>query len=187
MVTTPLITKLAEVDPPKSSNESPTVTDAEFAEVVEQHREGLVAYVLSRGYAATRGDAEDIVQDVLTTIWARGAYHAFRGDSNVSTWLSQCARRRAIDVMRRRNTPERKEDSMGYLESREDSRANVSTIEGVREIAATVTDPIMKQALEMWLDGCQWGEIAIAVDAHPVTVRLRVKETIDTLAVMEEV
>ena len=161
------------------------MTNTEFAQAVEEHRAGLVSYARARGYA-TRGDAEDTVQDVLTAVWARGAYRTFRGDSNVFTWLCQCVRQRAIDLLRRRSVPERKEDHIGYLDVQDEGRAVGELADRARELVSTVADPIIQQALELWLDGCEWREIAIAVDATPQTIRRWVRETLSGLAREEE-
>ena len=157
------------------------MTDSEFSSVITTYRPALVAYVLNRGYAS-RADADDLVQDVLTTIWARHAHHRFRDDSSVVTWLCQCVKQRAIDLRRLRNGPTRREDRAGYTAVQEEIVAGRELREQARDVAATVTDPLIKQALDLWCDGCTWREIAIAVDATPATVRKWVRETVSELA-----
>ena len=156
------------------------MTNTEFAQAVETHRHNLVVYALARGYA-THADVEDTIQDVLTALWARKAHQTFRGDSSVYTWLCQCVKNRAIDLLRQRGVASRS-GLTNYQDAQDEVRAAGAVADRAREFVATVSDPIVQQALELWLDGCQWREIAIAVDATPETVRKWVRETLRELA-----
>lgn len=159
------------------------MTDQQFTDAITEHRPALVAYARARGYA----DAEDTVQDVLAAIWARKAHHEFREDAGVYTWLCQCVKQRAIDLLRLRDGPARHEDRVGYVNAQDEMAAEGALRERARELIATVADPIVQQALELWCDGCTWREIAIAVDATPETVRKWVREAFAELAKDEEV
>ena len=161
------------------------MTDPEFFSAITTYRPTLVAYALNRGYAS-RADADDLVQDVLAAIWARHAHHRFRDDSSVATWLCQCVKQRAIDLRRLRNGPARREDRAGYAAARDEIVAGWELRERARDALATVTDPLIQRALDLWCDGCTWREIAIAVDATPATVRKWVRETVSELAREEE-
>ncbi|MEG2803126.1 sigma-70 family RNA polymerase sigma factor [Stenotrophomonas sp.] len=46
-----------------------------------------------------RGDAEEVLQDVFTTVWHKAAQFD-RGKASAMTWLSMAARNRAIDRLR---------------------------------------------------------------------------------------
>lgn len=157
------------------------MTDTEFSSAIDTHRPALVAYTLARGYAS-RADAEDTVQDVLAAIWARQAHHGFRAESGVYTWLCQCIKQRAVDLVRLRDGPARRVDPAGYATVQDEREATGALAERARELIATVTDPIVQQALDLWCDGCTWREIAIEVDATPETVRKWVRETVEELA-----
>lgn len=162
------------------------MTDTQFSQAIDTLRPALVSYALARGYAS-RMDVEDLIQAVLTVIWTRKAHHEFRGDADVFTWLCQCVKQRAIDLRRLRDGPKRYEDRAGYANALEEIAAGDALRERARELIATVADPIVQRALELWCDGCTWREIAIAVDATPETVRKWVKETLSELREEESV
>lgn len=71
---------------------------AAFAELFDYFGPRLKGYLQQQG--ASEGEAEEIVQDVMLTLWQRTElYDPER--SSVSTWLYRIARNRRIDQLRR--------------------------------------------------------------------------------------
>src|SRR3954452_5363089 len=74
-----------------------------FAAIHDRYRQRLFAYVRQMLSAASRADAEDVLQDVFVR-----AYGALRGDErevNVRAWLYRVAHNRCIDHLRRPTPP----------------------------------------------------------------------------------
>ncbi|NDJ78344.1 MAG: RNA polymerase sigma factor [Chloroflexi bacterium] len=67
----------------------------------QRHGLRLLAYLV--GQIGERGQAEEVLQDVMLAAW-RGAAN-FRGESSVRTWLLAIARHRAINARQRRPPP----------------------------------------------------------------------------------
>lgn len=76
------------------------ITGAEpaFRELFRRHTPHLLQFV-SRVLGASRGDAEDVVQD--TWLRAYPALVTFRSESSFSTWLCSVGLRAALDSMRK--------------------------------------------------------------------------------------
>jgi RNA polymerase sigma-70 factor (ECF subfamily) len=66
-------------------------------------RYGRIVYGLALRMVADRETAEEITQDVFTSLWRKAG--TFRPErSGVGTWISRIARNRAIDELRRRKS-----------------------------------------------------------------------------------
>jgi len=94
----------AEVDAPAVSDHQLVARIADgdraaFAELYRRQREMLFAYVLRM--TADWQLAEEILQDVLVTVWRRAA--SFEGRSSVRTWLIGIARRHLLNHRRVRS------------------------------------------------------------------------------------
>jgi RNA polymerase sigma-70 factor, ECF subfamily len=61
--------------------------DATFRRWLSEHRGILVR--ISRAYATSPGDEDDLLQDILLALWQ--SLPSFRGASKVSTWIYQVA------------------------------------------------------------------------------------------------
>jgi RNA polymerase sigma-70 factor (ECF subfamily) len=66
-------------------------------ELVKQHK-GIV-YKVSRMYADTSEDREDLVQEIMMRLW--GSYGSFEGRSALSTWMYRVAVNTAITFLRK--------------------------------------------------------------------------------------
>ena len=74
-----------------------------FGRLFEMFGPRVKAYLIRQG--ADPATAEDLVQDVMLTVWRRGAqFDAKKGA--VSTWVFTIARNRRIDTLRRARRPE---------------------------------------------------------------------------------
>lgn len=73
-----------------------------FARLFEHFAPRVKAYLMRLGAAA--GEAEDIMQDVMLTIWRRADSYD-PAQAGVSTWVFTIARNRRIDILRRERRP----------------------------------------------------------------------------------
>ncbi len=76
---------------------------AAFALVFRHFAPRLRAFMIRGG--CDRGDAEEIVQDVMVTVWRRAETFDPR-QASASTWIFTIARNRRIDRLRRERRPE---------------------------------------------------------------------------------
>jgi RNA polymerase sigma-70 factor (ECF subfamily) len=76
---------------------------AAFVRLFELFGPRVKAYLMRQG--ADRASAEDLVQDVMLTVWHR-AVQFDRNKATFSTWVFTIARNRRIDSLRRANRPE---------------------------------------------------------------------------------
>ena len=68
-------------------------------------REALAALVEAIAARADRGQAEELTQEVMLTVWRKAATFD-RTQASVSTWMFTIARNRRIDAVRREKRPE---------------------------------------------------------------------------------
>ena len=76
---------------------------AAFAELYDHFAPRLKAYLRRRG--APAGQAEELVQEVMLTVWRRAELYD-SAQANVSTWMFTIARNRRIDALRRDRRPD---------------------------------------------------------------------------------
>lgn len=76
---------------------------AAFARLFSYFGPRLKAYLMRLG--ASSAAAEELVQDVMLTVWRKAASFD-RRQSSVSTWIYTVARNRRIDLIRREKRPE---------------------------------------------------------------------------------
>jgi len=74
-----------------------------FAELYDYFAPRLKSYLRRRG--AETGQAEELVQEVMLTVWRRAELYD-RSQANVSTWIFTIARNRRIDALRRERRPD---------------------------------------------------------------------------------
>ena len=74
-----------------------------FVRLFELFGPRIKGYLMRQG--ADRSSAEDLVQDVMLTVWRRAAQFD-RNKAAVSTWVFTIARNRRIDTLRRARRPE---------------------------------------------------------------------------------
>jgi len=87
-----------------------------FARLFDHFAPRVKAYI--RRLGADPAAAEDLVQDVMLTVWRRaGQYDASK--ANVATWIFTIARNRRIDVIRRERRPELDPDDPALVPDRE--------------------------------------------------------------------
>jgi RNA polymerase sigma-70 factor (ECF subfamily) len=109
---------------------------AAFARLFGYFAPRLKAYLMRLG--ATNATAEELVQEVMLTLWRKSASFD-RRQSSVSTWIYTIARNRRIDLIRRENRPELDPGDPALAPS-QPAAADVTVDEGRR-------DRILRQAV----------------------------------------
>jgi len=109
---------------------------AAFAQLFSHFAPRLKAYLMRLGAGGTV--AEELVQEVMLTIWRKSASFD-RRQSSVSTWIYTIARNRRIDLIRREKHPELDPDDPALVPSRP-AAADVTVDEERR-------DAILRQAI----------------------------------------
>jgi RNA polymerase sigma-70 factor (ECF subfamily) len=150
----------------------------DFVEIVRRHQSRVFA-ILHR-YERDAQHVEDLAQETFVKAWR--ALEQFDGRAPFEHWISRIAVRTALDHLRkekkRRNEislPELGEDALDWLQSGDeknelDSRSAVELLDAaMRELSPTDRVVITMQEIE----GCSVKEIAEAVGASGVAVRVR--------------
>ena len=151
------------------------MTDTDFERVIQQHTQPLVNYALSRGYARTRPDAEDLVQDLVLKLLRSRAYRRFRGESTPFVWLCAVLRSVKMRELEKQNATRRQEDRVGYQQTRAESSDAQHTRRLVEALIDDVQDATTRRALELYLLGVSWPEISKAVGQSRRTLERSVK------------
>jgi RNA polymerase sigma-70 factor (ECF subfamily) len=73
-----------------------------FAELFDVFAPRVKSYLMRLG--CSDGQAEEITQDVMLTVWRKAAQYD-PSQASASTWIFRIARNRRIDVFRRQNRP----------------------------------------------------------------------------------
>ena len=147
-----------------------------FAQLFEFFAPRLKSYMQQLG--ADAAQAEDLVQDVMVTVWRKaGQYDPAK--ASVSTWIFRIARNRRIDVHRRTNKPDLEPDEP-LLRPAEPEQPD--DLLGHKQMEAQVRDEIAKLPPEQlkllkaaFYDGLSHSEIAEAYDLPLGTVKSRIR------------
>jgi len=70
--------------------------ERQFEENIRQHE--LLIHKVCNIYAFTRSDREDLFQEIVLQLWK--AFHRYRGDSKLSTWIYRVAINTAVTGLR---------------------------------------------------------------------------------------
>lgn len=72
-------------------------------EIIRQWMDGYTGliYKVSRTFAGNREDQDDLMQEIFYQVW--GSIPAFRGQSQVSTWIYKVALNTALSWQRKEN------------------------------------------------------------------------------------
>lgn len=149
---------------------------AAFAALFERYAGRLKAHVLRAG--AGRDDADEIVQDVMVSVWRRAA--SFDPDrAAVSTWIYAIARNRRIDGLRRAHRPRPDPlDPTFDPEPEPDGLDRVSRVEREAALRAVLADLAPEQRAVLvaaFYDGRSHAEIAAALGLPLGTVKSRIR------------
>ncbi len=119
---------------------------AAFGRLFDHFAPRLKAVIMRSGTSS--GQAEEIVQDVMLTIWRKAAQFDPER-AQVSAWVYQIARNRQIDVLRKENRPVPEE--LGYEPEGEPDAARVLSVEqeaGHLRQALSALTPEQRQVIE---------------------------------------
>ena len=142
----------------------------------------LKTYLMRMG--ARDAQAEEIVQDVMLTVW-RKAGQFDPDQASVSTWIFRIARNRQIDIFRRSSKPELSPDEPMLQPAPEQAPFDTlsqSQLEAhVREKLTVLPPEQLKLLKAAFYDGMSHAEIAAEFDLPLGTVKSRIRLAFDKL------
>jgi RNA polymerase sigma factor (sigma-70 family) len=129
-------------------------------------------------------DAQDVLQDVFTTIWAKaGRFDAAK--ASAITWLSVLARNRAIDRLRARREPAAPLDQAAEVASGEPSQLEVLEQAQDRDRLMNCLDELDERARTMirsaFLDGASYPELAQRAEVPLPTMKSWIRRGLQRL------
>lgn len=156
-----------------------------FAEIFDYFTPRLESYLQRLGLS--NGEAEDIAQDVMTTLWVKSALFDPE-KSSVSTWIYRIARNRRIDRARRTREQVSIDDIDPSFEPVEESRPD-SALEGEQSARALRAAMIelpeeQRQLVQLsYFEGMSQSEIATRSSLPLGTVKSRLRLAFNRLRV----
>lgn len=149
---------------------------AAYSELFAYYAPRLKSWLMRLG--ADNGQAEEIAQDVMVTVWRKAGLFD-RAQASVSTWIFRIARNRRIDVFRRTKRPALDpEEEMILPAGVEAPDAAVEAMETETRVRAAMKDLPEEQVLLLRLafyDGLSHREIAEKLDVPLGTVKSRIR------------
>ncbi len=147
-----------------------------YAELFGYYAPRVKSYLLRLG--ADNGQAEEIAQDVMVTVWRKAALFD-RRQASVSTWIFRVARNRRIDVFRRNKRPDLDpEETMILPAGVEAPDARVEAMETETRVREAMKDLPEEQLALLRLafyEGLSHREIADRLDVPLGTVKSRIR------------
>lgn len=140
-------------------------------------RFGGLVWSLARKFCNNPADAEDAVQEIFTEIWSK----ADRYDANIaseSTFITMIARRRLIDMLRKRGRAPGHVALEDMQVEAEDQPPDVETQEEVQRVQEVIDTlkPQQQTALRMAIyDNCTHATIAREMDIPLGTVKTNIR------------
>lgn len=184
---------MLEADKAVPAQESATLVDLMTAVADDRDREAFArlfdhiaprvkAYM--RRLGAEPAAAEDLVQDVMLTVWRRaGQFDPSR--AGVATWIFTIARNRRIDVFRRERRPELDHDDPALVPDREpEAEAAVQQKQHGARLRSAVAELPEEQARLLGLayfEDKSHSDIAKELDLPLGTVKSRIRRSMKTL------
>jgi RNA polymerase sigma-70 factor, ECF subfamily len=147
-----------------------------YAELFGYYAPRVKSYLLRLG--ADNGQAEEIAQDVMVTVWRKAALFD-RRQASVSTWIFRVARNRRIDVFRRNKRPDLDPEETMILPAGVDAPdARVEAMETETRVREAMKDLPEEQLALLRLafyEGLSHREIADKLDVPLGTVKSRIR------------
>lgn len=130
-------------------------------------------YAMGLRYLRDRSLAEDLVQDVFTSVWHK-AKSFDSSKASFMTWIYRVARNRTTDMDRKRRSRPRSAGSepLTYLAGGEDTRNLAANID-VTEALSRLSPEHQEVLVLAYLEGHTQNEIALATGAPLGTVKSR--------------
>ena len=153
-----------------------------FGQLFEYYAPRLKSYLKRMGAEEAR--AEEIVQDVMLTVW-RKAGQFDPAQASVSTWIFRIARNRQIDMFRQTSRPDLSpEEPMlkpAEEEAPDDQLSRLQVEERVREQLKTLPPEQLDLLKAAFYQGLSHSEIASAYNLPLGTVKSRIRLAFDRL------
>ena len=153
-----------------------------LAELYDRH--ARLVFSLALRILQNRADAEDVVQDVFTQVWAQAArYDTARGE--VAAWMLMMARTRAIDRLRSRSLRPETASDQRVVEELPDATArqdlqllSAEEVESLQH-ALNALPVAQRVALELaYYEGLTHAEIADRLSEPLGTVKTRIRQAV---------
>ena len=125
---------------------------AQYEQIIQVHR-GLIVKI-AKLYTRTRGDFEDLHQDILYQVWK--SIHTYRGEAKITTWLYRVALNTAIR----------------YLAKKEASQKYVS-LDHAEDVVADIG--MLSDQDEQWLKLQHWLDELSALEKAMIILYLEKK------------
>lgn len=147
-----------------------------FTELFDHFAPRVKAYLMRLG--AQAGQAEDLTQDVMVTVWRKAALFDER-QASAATWIFTIARNRRIDAIRRTRRPEiDPNDPLFVPDAEPQPDAVLVTAERedrLRAAMAKLSDDQRALLVQAFYDGKSHSEIAAATRLPLGTVKSRLR------------
>jgi len=153
-----------------------TADEAAFKELFDHFAPRVKAYLMRLG--TTPGQAEDLAQDVMVTVWRKASLFDER-QASASTWIFTIARNRRIDAIRRAKRPEIDPNDPLFVPDPE-PQADAVLVSAEREdrlraAMAKLTNEQRALLAQAFYDGKSHSEIAAATNLPLGTVKSRLR------------
>jgi len=147
-----------------------------YSELFGYYAPRVKSYLMRLG--ADGGQAEEIAQDVMVTVWRKASLFD-RNQASVSTWIFRIARNRRIDVFRRTRRPDLDpEETMILPAGVEAPEARIEAMETetrVREAMKELPEEQLHLLKLAFYEGLSHREIAEKLDVPLGTVKSRIR------------
>lgn len=157
----------------------PTKEESLFLENLQQHK-GII-HKVSRMYADTAEDREDLVQEIMLRLWH--SFKSFEGRSAMSTWIYRVAMNTAITFLRKEKAkPAMVTDDSPVLQSRAFETDNSDEIKlelfykAVKEL-----NPVEKALIFFFMEGLSHREISAQLGISENNARVKLNRTKEKL------
>lgn len=155
-----------------------------FRLLVERHYDTL--FRLSFRFCGNRSEAEDLTQDILTTLPAR--LITFRGEARFTTWLYRLALNAAADRRRGQARGRARESDYARTQAGAQAEANATAVSSAWLMASLdeIGDPLRATALLVLGEDMTHAEAAEVLAVSPGTVSWRLSELRRKLKALKE-
>jgi RNA polymerase sigma-70 factor, ECF subfamily len=147
-----------------------------FSELFDFYAPRVKSYMLRLG--ASDGEAEDLAQDVMVTVWRKAGMYD-RKQASVSTWIFRVARNRRIDKFRRAARPDLEADEPMLrppdIEQPDAVLDRVQVEESVRAELVKLPPEQLELLQAAFYEGLSHSEIATKFNLPLGTVKSRIR------------
>ena len=162
--------------------------EAQFAAAVEQHRDAL--YRVCCAYVRDEADRQDIYQETLIHIWK--SLDAFRGQSNLGTWMYRIAVNTCLGWLRheqrRSRVLERAREEQACAAAVMEPDIPTAAEEDVRQLYGCIARlaPVDRLLVSLYLEEMETAEMAAVLGISEGNVRVKLHRIKNQLREMWE-